>query len=218
MQEPKIFRDRQDAGQQLAQLLEKYKDQKPIVLGMPRGGVVVAYEIAKMLHAPLDVIVARKIGAPGQPEFAIGAIAPGDVRVVNPEVGGYFNSAEVNEIIEREKQEMDRRIEVFRGNKPGLEVKDRVVIIADDGVATGQSALAAVRSVRKMGPKKIILVAGACALDAVSMLEKEADEVICISLPDAFYAVGLWFQDFAQTTDEEVIALLEKNRQEMKNI
>lgn len=205
-----ILRDRKDAGQKLAQRLYHYVTEKPIVLGMPRGGVVVAYEIAKVLKAPLDVIVTRKIGAPTQPEYAIGAIAPGDIRVFNVEAisAHGFNQTEIKNIVLREEKEMERRIKLYRGNKPLLDLKDKVVIIVDDGVATGQTAIVSIRSVRKMQPQKIIFACGVCAHDALLTLEQEADKVVSLSSPEVFLAVGQWYQDFAQTTDAEVLQLL----------
>lgn len=212
-----IFRDRRDAGAKLAESLEKYRADHPIILGMPRGGVVVAYEIAKKLDAQLDVIVARKLGAPSQPEFAIGAIAPGDIVVFNEGIPGYYvsNSLEIKKIISEEKLEMQRRINLYRRGRNKLDVKNKVVIIVDDGVATGQSAIAAIRSIRKMQPQKIIFAAAVGALDAIKVLEQEADEVICLAMPADFMAVGLWYENFDQTTDDEVIALIqsiEKNK------
>jgi putative phosphoribosyl transferase len=208
-----VFKDRQDAGEQLAKLLAPYAAERPIILGMPRGGVVVAAVIAKALKAPLDIIVARKIGSPLQPEYAIGAIAPGDVRIVNPEAISYLDidNAEIEAIVQREKKEMERRIKFYRGTRPPLEVKDRIVIIVDDGIATGQTALAAILSIKKLQPKKIILAAGVCAREAVALLKPEVDAVICVSIPEEFQAVGLWYQNFAQTTDAEVISLLLNN-------
>jgi len=206
------FKNRKDAGQQLAELLKDYRNQKPIILGMPRGGVPVAYEIAQALQAPLDVIVARKIGAPGQREFAIGAIAPNGVTILDSRSINSFSlgEAELNKLIEHEREEMDRRIALFRANKKPLNLKNRVVIIVDDGIATGKTALAAVRSVRAEKPKSIIVVAGACAPDSAEMLRQEADQVICVIEPSPFFAVGNFFEDFTQTSDEEVIRLLNK--------
>jgi predicted phosphoribosyltransferase len=177
---------------------------------MPRGGVVVAYEIAKAFKAPLDVIVTRKIGAPTQPEYAIGAIAPGNIQIFNVEAISslHIDNTEVKTIVMSEEKEMERRIKLYRGNKPAFDLKDKVVIIVDDGVATGQTAIVAIRSVRKMRPRKIIFACGVCARDAVVMLRQEADEVICLSLPEIFYAVGQWYLNFAQTTDAEVMQLL----------
>ena len=210
-----FFQNREVAGQKLAEVLMPYVKEKPIIFGMPRGGVVLAYEVAKLLKAPLDVIVTRKIGAPSQPEYAIGAIAPGDIDVLNVEAISSLSidKVELNILMEHEKKEMERRIELYRGDKPPLELKSRVVIIVDDGVATGQTALVAIRSVRKMQPSKIIFASGVCAHDAAAMLHQEADEVICLSVPDIFRAVGQWYQNFGQTTDAEVLELLKRAEQ-----
>lgn len=207
-----VFQDRKDAGQKLAKVLSHYAVEKPIILGMPRGGVVVASEIAKALNAPLDIIVSRKIGAPLQPEYAIGAIAEGDVQIFNSEAISSLgiNEVELQALVAREKKEMERRIKLYRGNKPMLDLKDKVVIIVDDGVATGQTALVSIRSVRKMQPRKIIFACGVCARDALIMLKQEADVVVCLSQPVIFYAVGEWYKNFAQTEDAEVIKLLGK--------
>ncbi|EKE01867.1 MAG: phosphoribosyltransferase [uncultured bacterium] len=216
MNTPKIiFQNRKEAGQKLAAVLTHYAAEKPIVLGMPRGGVVVAYEIAKFLKAPLDVIVTRKIGAPLHPEYAIGAIAPGDISVFNVEAVSSLglDRTEIQTLVASEKKEMERRIKLYRENKSMLNLKDKVVIIVDDGVATGQTALVAIRSVRKMQPRKIVFVSGVCARDAAAMLRQEADEVVCLSLPGIFHAVGEWYYDFAQTTDEEVLQLLSQAEQ-----
>lgn len=214
-----IFKDRKEAGMKLAEHLAKYREQNPIILGMPRGGVILAYEIAKALSAELDVIVARKIGAPGQPEFAIGAIAPQNVVVFNEAARHYydFNSASVKEIIAYEETEMQRRIYLYRSGKKELNLKDQVVIIVDDGVATGQSAIAAIRSVRKMKPGKIIFAAGVGAHDSIRVLRHEADEVICLATPEPFSAVGLWYENFTQTTDEDVIELLKLSQAEKRS-
>lgn len=216
MQRTVIFKNRQEAGQKLAAELENIRDENPIILGMPRGGVVVAYEIARILHAPLDVIVARKIGAPTQPEYAIGAIAPGDVRLFNVEALAAMGLSEVEleNLVAQEKREMDRRTKLYRQNRPALDLKDRVVIIVDDGVATGLSALAAVRAVKKMQPKKIIFAAGVSALDSANVLRKEVNSFVCMSISEDFYAVGAWFAEFEQTSDAEVIALLHQNQKE----
>ena len=205
-----IFKNRKEAGQKLAEALKSYGAEKPIILAMPRGGVVVAYEIAKALNAPLDVIVSRKIGAPLQPEYAIGAIAPGDIGVFNEEAISSLGitKAEIEILITHEKKEMERRIKLYRGDKPPLDLKDKVVIIVDDGVATGQTALVAIRSVRKMQPKKIVFACGVGAQDSMELLRQEADEVISLNVPKTFYAVGQWYQDFGQVTDEEVLRLL----------
>lgn len=207
-----IFYDRIDAGEKLAKKLVKYRPSHPIILGMPRGGVVVAYAIARALQAPLDIIVARKLGAPDQPEFAIGAIAPNDIVVWNEEALSYINLNETikQQLIATEQKEMQRRLKIYRGNLVPLSLQDKVVIIVDDGIATGQSALAAIKSVRKMKPKKIILAVGVAAADSLTLLQSEVDELICLATPEPFYAVGEWYENFAQVEDQEVIELLQK--------
>ena len=209
-----MFNDRREAGQRLGEVLLAYRDEQPLVLGLPRGGVVVAYEVARMLKAPLDVIVARKIGAPGQPELGIGAIAPGDTLVVDPYIVRVLGLSEedIRQLAEREQRELERRIRLYRGDKPMPDVTGRTVIVVDDGLATGVTARAAMRSLRKQHPRKIILAVPVCAPDTAEALKKEADEVICLFAPPDFRAVGLWYRDFSQTSDEEVIELLQKAR------
>lgn len=205
-----IFQDRKDAGQKLAKVLGHYSALKPIILALPRGGAVVAYEVAKVLQAPLDVIIARKIGAPSQPEYAIGAIASDDVRVLNIEAISSLglNETEIESLVAREKKEMERRIKLYRGNKPPLDLKNKIVVIVDDGVATGLTALAAIRSVRKMQPQKIIFASPVCSREAKALIRQEADETVCLSIPEVLYAIGEWYADFGQTTDAEVTRLL----------
>ncbi len=214
-----IFNDRRDAGRQLGQALLEYRDEQPIVLGLPRGGVVVAYEVARILGAPLDVVVARKIGAPGQPELGIGAIAPENTLVIDPYTVRVLGLTEedIRQLAEREQRELERRIHLYRGDQPMPDVTGRTVIVVDDGLATGVTARAAIRSLRKRNPKKIILAVPVCAPDTAEALRKEADEVICLTAPPDFRAVGLWYRDFSQTTDEEVIELLKKARTWMDN-
>lgn len=210
-----IFKNRQDAGKQLAKLLSDYADDSnSIVLGMPRGGVVVAAEIAKAFHLPLDVMIARKIGAPGQSEFAIGAIAPGGIVMLDEtyiQMYGLSESA-IQNMIADEKEELERRIHVYCGDKGLPNLNGKTVILVDDGIATGRTALAAVRAVRAMKPSQIILAAGVCAADSAEKLKPEVDKLICIACPHDFYAVGAWYENFDQTTDDEVIQLLQKNR------
>ncbi len=208
----RIFKDRNQAGRLLAEELEQYKDQNPLVLGIPRGGVVVAYEVAKILKAELDVIVARKLGAPLQPELAIGAIAPGNVQVLDRATVNYFDLSEsdIQRIVASETEEMDRRIAAFRAGKPDLDVNNRVVIIVDDGLATGQTALAAVRAVKKMGAKEIVLAVPVCAKDTKVVMLDEVDNLICMLAPRDFAAVGYWYESFTQVEDSEVIRILKK--------
>lgn len=213
-----IYKNRQEAGRQLALSLQNYKVNQPVILAMPRGGVVVAYEVANILDAPLDIIVARKLGAPDQPEYAIGAIAPGNILVKNNEASYYWesNTQNLKDIIKNENEEMQRRIKLYRGKNATLSLREKVVIIIDDGVATGQSAIAAIRSVRKQNPLKIIFAVPVGAKDSITKINKEVDEVICLSTPEPFIAVGIWYSDFKQTSDDEVISLLEKNRALLK--
>jgi len=213
-----VFRDRREAGRVLAKQLKKYRGENPIVLGLPRGGVVVAYEIAQALDAPMDVIVARKLGAPNQPELGIGAVAPGGVILLDEhaiKMLGY-TSTEINEVAERERAEMRRRLHDYRGDGEP-DVRGKTVILVDDGLATGVTALAAARAVRQMGPRKIVLAVGVCPADTAEMLRAEVDEVICAATPKPFHAVGLWFENFDQTTDEEVIDLLDRSRERINS-
>lgn len=210
-----VFKDRAEAGQALAGALEQYRDDNPIVLGLPRGGVVVGYEIARALRAPLDIIVARKLGAPEQPELGIGAVAPGGVILLDRSAIEVLNisEAEIDEVTVRERAEMRRRLHHYRGDDE-LDVRGKTVIIVDDGLATGITALAAIHSVRQMQPKQIVLAVGVCPLETAEALRDEVDDLVCGATPEPFRAVGLWFEDFTQNTDEEVIGLLEKARRQ----
>jgi predicted phosphoribosyltransferase len=203
------FQDRYDAGRRLAQALEQYRDEDPVILGLPRGGVVVAYEIARSLAAPLDVLVVRKLGAPGAQEFAIGAIAPGATLLSRNLVAGLRVPREyLARIIAREADELARRELVYRGTRGPLEVEGRTVILVDDGLATGATAQAAVESLRRCGPKKIVFAAPVCSADGAKALEEVADAVVCLECPADFGAVGYWYRDFSPTTDAEVIECL----------
>src|SRR5437867_2709849 len=201
------FADRHDAGRQLASLLMKYKDEKPIVLALPRGGVPVGYEIAQALGAPLDVFIARKLGAPQQPELGIGAIAPGGVLVLDTETIRMLGIAqeEIERIAADETQEIERRLLRFRGNRPMPDVRGRTVILVDDGLATGVTAFAAVEALRRMDPASIVLAVPVCAAQTVAALKARSIELVCAKTPQNFGAVGLWYRNFEQTTDEEVI-------------
>ena len=209
-----IYKNRQDAGRQLAEKLMKFKDENPIIIALPRGGVVTGYEAAKMLHAPLDVMITRKLGAPFQPELAIGAIAPNDVRILNLDAIRFLGISkdEMEEIIRRETKEMHRRIKLYRGDLPPLDLSGKTVIIVDDGLATGVTAGVAVLSIKQMTPEKIILAVPVSPIDTAEKFREEVDEFICLSEPPDFFAVGQYYDDFAQVTDEEVISLLELTR------
>jgi len=182
-----------------------------LVLGLPRGGVPVAWEVARRLGAPLDVFVVRKLGFPGHEELAMGAIASGGVRVLNPEVIAYgVDQAEIERVAQREQRELERRERVFRGNRPPMRVRDRTVVLVDDGLATGSTMRAAVRALRQEGAGRIIVAVPVAAPSVCADMEVEADEVVCATTPEPFRAVGLWYEDFDQTTDEEVHELLDR--------
>lgn len=213
-----IFKDRQDAGKQLAKELIKYKDDKPIIIALPRGGVVLGYEVAKILHCPLDIIVPRKIGAPFHPEFGVGAIAPHGVRVLDYDTIRRLNisDSELEEIIAHETLEMTRRIQLYYKDLPPFDLKGKTVIIVDDGIATGVSTKAAIISVRQQRPKRTILAVPVCPPETAYRLRKEVDEFLFLDEPLDFYAVSVYYEDFRQVTDEEVISLLKKAKNNEK--
>lgn len=206
------YKDRYDAGRKLAENLLQYKDENPIIIALPRGGVVVGFEIAKILQAPLDVLVARKIGAPFYPELGIGAIAPNNVRVLDNDLINSLNVSKqvLGKIIEEETEEMNRRIELYRGKIPLPDLCGKTVILVDDGLATGVTARAAVLWIKKMTPKKIILAVPVSPPDTAEYFRNQVDELICLHEPPEFYAVSAYYLNFEQTTDNEVISLLEK--------
>jgi putative phosphoribosyl transferase len=207
-----VFEDRREAGRQLATALTKYKDKNAIVLALPRGGVPVGYEVARALHAPLDVLLVRKIGAPGHPELGIGAVVDGAnpqivlnedvVRVVRP------SEAYIAAEAAREQGELERRRAAYRGGKPPPDISNRIVIVVDDGIATGGTARAVLKALSKSDAARIVLAMPVAPRETVALLEKEADEVVCLAMPEPFSAVGLHYRDFEQTTDEEVVELL----------
>jgi predicted phosphoribosyltransferase len=210
---PALFQDRADAGRALASALREYADRPDaVVLALPRGGVPVAYEVAKNLHLPMNVFVVRKLGAPGQEELAIGAIASGGVRVLNPDALAALGLSEsaIDSIAAREQQELERREREYRGNRPPLDVRGRTVILIDDGLATGSTMRAAVCALRVQGPAKIVVAVPVAAVGTCEALRRDADEVVCLSTPERFWAVGQWYREFSQTTDEEVRELLDE--------
>jgi putative phosphoribosyl transferase len=190
--------------------LDRYRSEDPVILGLPRGGVPVAYEVAQALRAPLDVVVARKIGAPSFPEYAIGAIAEGGAVFVEPgavaETG--VSEAELGAAAEREAVELARRVRLYRGDRPFPDVRGRTAILVDDGIATGRTARAAIRAVREHRPRRLVLAAPVVAAQTVATLRGEVDELVYVEAPDDFVAVGIWYERFEQTSDEEVVSLL----------
>jgi predicted phosphoribosyltransferase len=183
------------------------------VLGLPRGGVAVAYEIARALHAPLDLVVARKLGAPMQPELGIGAIAPHGVRVLDSMAVDILGipPEEIDQITARETVEMDRRLQLYRGDRPPLEAEGRTVILVDDGLATGVTARAAIQALCLRHPRRLVLAVPVCAPETADLLRGEVDDFVCLVMPDRFRAVGIWYDDFEQLTDDQVIALLDNS-------
>jgi putative phosphoribosyl transferase len=213
------FRDRRDAGAALGQALLKRRDwNDPVVLALPRGGVPVAAEVARVLEAPLDILVVRKIGHPRHEEFAIGAIASGGVMVMNPEQQsalGAVRRADLDRIIAREQAELQRREALYRGNHPAVPLAGREVILVDDGLATGATMRAAVQAVRQFGPARVTVGAPVGARESCDALEGLADEVVCVRTPEPFHAVGAWYSEFSQTGDEEVRVLLQAARRHL---
>lgn len=205
-----VFRDRADAGRQLARELERLRAEEPIVLGLPRGGVPVAFEIARALGAPLDVIVVRKLGVPAQPELAMGAVGEDGALVVNARVVRLagVTDAQLVAAEAREREEVVRRARRFRGSRPALRLDDRAVIVVDDGIATGSTARAALEVAYEHGASRVVLAVPVGAPDSLEQLAKFADEVVCLQAPRGFFAVGQWYENFTQVTDEEVTRLL----------
>ena len=211
----RIYADRADAGRALAAALESHRGVKDtIVLGLPRGGVPVAFEIADRLELPLDVLVVRKLGLPWQPELAMGAIAGGGALVVNDEVLRYLprDSDAFETVRAREQRELERREREYRGDRPPLDVRGRVVILVDDGLATGATMEAAVRSLQSLGARRIVVAVPVASVEARERIAAVADEVVCLATPEFFSAVGQWYRDFGQTSDTEVTELLERAR------
>lgn len=206
-----VFCDRSEAGRLLATKLLAYAGEPDVVvLGLPRGGVPVAFEVAQILAAPLDVFLARKLGVPGHEELAMGAVASGGVRVLNHDVVDRLGIApeEIDAVVAREVAELARREQLYRGGRPPPEVDGRTVILVDDGLATGATMRAAIAALRQLGPARIVVAVPTAARDICAELKNQADDVICYMTPEPFFAVGRWYEDFGQTTDREVGALL----------
>jgi uncharacterized protein (TIGR00369 family) len=208
------FRNRSDAGRRLAGRLEFLRGADVVVLGLPRGGVPVAAEVARALGAPLDVILVRKLGVPAQPELGLGAIGESGARVINPEVVRYAHVSEgqIAQVEQQEGAELQRRAQRFRGGAPHEALTGRIAVIVDDGIATGSTARAACQVARALGAARVVLAVPVAPPSADRALRGDADEVICLEMPDHFLAIGEWYEDFAQTSDEEVVALLRAAR------
>jgi predicted phosphoribosyltransferase len=211
---PRFFRDRREAGRLLAAKLAAYANRPDvIVLALPRGGVPVAYEVARALNAPIDIFLVRKLGVPGYEELAMGAIATGGVRVLNDQLVGGLRIPDyiVDEVAASEQQELARRERLYRGDRPAPDVRGRTVILVDDGLATGATMLAAVKALRQQQPARIVVAVPTAAPETCEQLRAEVDDIICAITPEPFHAVGLWYEDFSQTTDEEVRDLLARS-------
>jgi putative phosphoribosyl transferase len=214
-----IFKNRKDAGQKLAEKLAKYAGRDDVlILALPRGGVPVAFEVAEKLGAPLDVFLVRKLGVPGQEELAMGAIASGSVRVLNTRTIDYLKISEeaIDRVAEREQRELRRREREYRGGLPAPDVSGKIVILIDDGLATGATMRAAAIALKQMNPARIIVAVPVAADETCREFKQEVDAVICAITPEPFYGVGLWYEDFSQTTDEEVRELLKKSEQKFE--
>jgi putative phosphoribosyl transferase len=207
------FQNRTQAGKALAARLNSYANRPDVlVLGLPRGGVPVAYEVAKALHAPLDICLVRKLGVPGHKELAMGAIASDGVRVLNYDVISWLgiSSTTIDTVAARELKELQRRDRAYRGDRLQPEIRDRTVILVDDGIATGSTMRAAISVLKPQHPAQLIVAVPVAPPETCDVFRTEVDEVVCLMTPEAFYAIGLWYEDFSQTTDEEVRELLAK--------
>ena len=208
------FKNREEGGKALANALASYKDRRDtIVLALPRGGVPVAFEVAKALNLPIDVFVVRKLGVPGRSELAFGAVASGGFTVFNEDIvrALALSNSTIEDVIKTESAELERRLRTYRSDRPPPELAGRTVIIVDDGLATGATMRAAVEAVRRQGPSEIVVAAPDASRATCKELENDGvDHCICVRTPEPFYGVGIWYTEFTQTTDEEVCRLLEK--------
>jgi len=213
------FSNRIEAGRRLAESLEEFAGDGGVVLAIPRGGVVLGYEIAQKLHMELDVIVPRKLGAPDNPELAIGAIAEDGTAILDDKLVAYLGvkTDYIREESERQKLEIKRRLKLYRQDAPPLSVKGRDVLVVDDGIATGSTMKAALASLKAQGAKNIVVAVPVGPPSTISELQKMADKVVCLYMPEYFQAIGQFYEDFTQTSDKEVIELLRRNKQEFSN-
>ena len=208
-----LFNDRVEAGRKLAKYLLKYANRSDVlILALPRGGVPVAFEVAKELNVKMDVFIVRKLGVPGNEELAMGAIASDNIRVLNEDVVMSFQIPErvIDMVAENERRELERRESAYRRDRPKPEIKGSTVILIDDGLATGATMRAAAAALKTKSPAKIVVAVPTAAPDACELFRKEVDEIICVATPEPFYGVGAWYEDFSQTTDKEVCELLDK--------
>ena len=210
----RLFRDREHAGRALAEALLSYRDESPIVLALPRGGVPVAFAVAQALGAPLDVWVVRKLGAPLQPELGMGAVAEGGEVFVDPQIvsGVEATDEDVRAVVAVENAEIEERCRRFRRGRGAPEVSGRTVIVVDDGIATGGTARAALRALRRQAPRRLVLAAPVAATDALESLSAEADEIVCLAAEPELYSIGLWYEDFRPVEDDDVVAMLDRTR------
>jgi len=207
------FRNRQEAGREVAARLRKYANREDVlVLGLPRGGVSVAFEVATALEVPLDIFVLRKLGVPGHEELAFGAIGSGGVRILNADIVDRLEitQLEVAAVTQEETKELERRERRYRGSRPPLDVRGRTVILVDDGIATGASIRAAIHAIRKMRPTSLVVATPVAPRATCKLLRQEVDELVCVDIPEPFYGVGQFYQDFSEVSDEEVVALLDR--------
>lgn len=205
------FRDRVEAGQLLARSLMAYANRSDvIVLGLPRGGVPVAFEVARALQVPMDICLVRKLGVPSHKELAMGAIASDGVRVLNYDVVGWLGISGnvIDEVATKELRELQRRDRAYRGDRPPPDLRDRTVLLVDDGIATGATIKAAISVIQKENPQRIVVAVPVAAAETCQELRQQVEEVVCLKTPQPFHAIGLWYDNFAQTTDGEVCALL----------
>lgn len=209
-----LFPNRRDAGKRLAELVRTgVPDLDVVILGLPRGGIPVAYEVAEALHAPLDVLVVRKLGVPGEEELALGAIASGGVRVLNRDLIKTLGVPQeaIESVTAREIAELERRERVYREGRPPVDVTQRTVVLVDDGLATGATMLAACRAMRARSAAQVIVAVPVAAKETVSRFRNEADRIVCLATPGEFVSVGRWYEDFSPTSDEEVSRLLQES-------
>ena len=216
------FPDRVEAGRRLAaeltRRLPRLRDEDPLVLAIPRGGVPVGYEVARPIDAPLDLFIARKLGAPGHEELGIGAVAPGGTRFLDADAIRALDVSDeyIEEVTQKELAELERRLRRFRGDRPPPRIEGRSVVLADDGLATGVTALASLTALRLQRPRRLVFAAPVCSVEGAQAVARQADDVVCVAMPDRFFGVGAWYHDFTQTTDEEVEQLLSRREAEWR--